>query len=61
MSRLFPENVINFLKTDRFNIEKAPKDLSVGREREFYDYLYKKIQNDSAFRSSHTPLWHARY
>ncbi len=61
MSRLFPDDIINFLKTDQFNIERAPKDLSVEIEREFYGYLYAKFQKDSSFRNSHIPLWHARH
>lgn len=61
MSRLFPEDILNFLRTETFHIEKAPKDLSVGREREFYDFLYKRFKTESDFRNSHVPLWHARH
>lgn len=52
MSRLFPLDIINNLKSENFEILQAPEDKSKDIEKEFYEFafsLYKQNKNDYVF------------
>jgi cysteine synthase len=60
MSSYFPEDMINRLKTNNFEIELAPKSSNLAIEKEFYYYLLSQFKKLS-FRKDKHCLWHAKY
>lgn len=59
MSRLFPQDVIDILKSEDFGVIVAPEKRGKPLEREFYEYLVQ-LMKDQDFRSNKFCLWHAR-
>ncbi len=62
MSKLFLQrpDIIDSLEADNFKIEIAPENKSKSMEREFYDYLYRRMK-DPSFSQNKVCLWHAKY
>ncbi len=62
MSRLFPDYVIDYIRevsNRSIDLIKAP-NLSLGIERDFYQYLVDLVRRDSRYKT-YQPLWHAKY
>lgn len=59
MSRLFPQYVVDMLETEHFHVMRAPARDDIGREREFYNFLYEKMKGRN-FRQNKYCLWHAK-
>lgn len=60
MSRYFCDDMVADLAADDFEVFRAPGDLSLGREREFYSHLVHRLQN-RLFRQGRLCLWHSKY
>jgi cysteine synthase len=60
MSGLFPEDMLEILRDETFQVVRAPTRTSKSIEEEFYDYLYRLIRKSTFRRNKHC-LWHARY
>jgi cysteine synthase len=62
MSRFFPDYVLEYIQevsNGSIRLIKAP-NLSLGIERDFYQYLVEIVRSDSRYKS-YQPLWHAKY
>ena len=60
MSYLFPKDITDLLESDNFIVVRAPHKYDHAREREFYEFLYEKMQ-DKKFARNKFCLWHAKY
>lgn len=60
MSRLFPQEIIDMLIDDKFEVIRAPEKYAHAREREFYEYLVGLMRHNE-FRRNKFCLLHARY
>ncbi len=59
MSRLFPQHIIDLLKSNRVHVIQAPRKEGQGKEREFYSYL-RELMTKEEFRKNKYCLWHAK-
>lgn len=62
MSRFFPNYVLDYIQdvsNRSIHLIKAP-NLSLGIERDFYQYLVELVRSDPRYRP-YQPLWHAKY
>ena len=59
MSRLFPQEIIWLLESNRVQVIQAPKTTGKSIEREFYSYL-RELMTKEEFRKNKYCLWHAK-
>lgn len=62
MSRFFPGYVMDYIRevsNRSIHLIQAP-DLSLGIERDFYQYLVELVRTDERYRA-YQPLWHAKH
>lgn len=60
MSYLFPERILDGLRSENFQIIVAPHKYDNAREREFYEYLFEQMRIRE-FSKNKFCLWHAKY